>query len=134
MAMTKKLLLVALGIGVLIGVGYATNLLGTHKPGPRVPAPEPPPPPTADELALVAPLAPGAPLEDYTIAEIYRVDPGVMRVLCTKDAGRVQLDISLAGDGRAPVNIGPYAIFYAIDKAPDADGQRLAKALAAKIH
>jgi hypothetical protein len=89
----------------------------------------------AAELALIAPLAPGSALEDYTISAVHPVENGVLRVVCVRDKSRVQLDIALPGSGAlAAADAGRYAIFYSLDNAPEAEGQRLAKALAKNIH
>ncbi|HZS35822.1 MAG TPA: hypothetical protein VFF06_03300 [Polyangia bacterium] len=110
------------GVGVLVSRGRA------HRDRPARPASE-------AERALVAPLAVGAPLDDYQVREIHAVEKGVLRVVLARDAASVNLDVALAGPGanRALASAGPYAIFYSLKNAPDADGQRLAKALAAVI-
>jgi hypothetical protein len=85
------------------------------------------------EAALIAPLKAGAALEDYQVREVHGVTHGYERLVCTRGAGVVQLDVALAGDTRAPATAGRYAIFYSLKDAPDADGQKLAKALAAIV-
>ncbi len=88
-----------------------------------------------DELAFIAPIAPGALLEQYKIEEVHPVENGVLRVVCAKDKARVQLDVALQGENVRPASYtGRYAIFYSLENAPESDGQLLAKALAGHVH
>jgi hypothetical protein len=93
-------------------------------------------PASAAELALIAPLTVGSPLEDYQVREVHAVENGFVRVVCARDGAVVQLDIALGGGGgpnRALASAGQYSIYYSLQNAPDADGQKLAKALAAAM-
>lgn len=88
-----------------------------------------------DELALIAPLAPGSALENYSIAAVHPVEHGVLRVVCVKDKSRVQLDIALRGGQPPPTaDNGRYVVYYGMEDAPESDAQALAKALASRIH
>jgi hypothetical protein len=119
------LLLGILGAGIAAFVVAALILSGPKKP--RTAGP--------DELALIAPLAPGSALENYSIEAVHPVEHGVLRVVCLKDQSRVQLDIALRG-GQPPATAdnGRYVVYYGMENAPETDAQALAKALAEKIH
>jgi hypothetical protein len=91
------------------------------------------------ELAIVAPLAAGGRLGDFTVDEIRAVHRGRMRVVCARGRAIVHLDVALAAD---PADAGAgaaepaaatvrYAIFYALrGDASRADGEQLAGLLA----
>ncbi len=112
-------------------------------PGPPVPvasAPAtassaPPRPAGSAELALVAPLAPGSALLDFSIREIRAVDRGRLRVVCVKDRAVVRLDVALLDPEGAlpPASAGRYAVFYSLRGAAEEDGDRLARKLARVI-
>ncbi len=86
----------------------------------------------APELALVAPLAPGARLVDYEVVRIEGALRGAMRVVCAKGRGVVRLDLAIvAEEGPAPAaTAGRYAIFWGAHNAPLDEADALAKALA----
>ncbi|APR75714.1 Hypothetical protein A7982_01060 [Minicystis rosea] len=58
----------------------------------------PPPPPSAEELAILSPIAKGSAIDGFTVREIHGVHDGVLRVVCTKDHATVRLDVVLADD------------------------------------
>jgi hypothetical protein len=87
------------------------------------------------ELALVAPLAPGAELEGYTVKRIDAVFDGTVGVLLERGPDRVRLDVAMAGPDSASGNrvgaaAGTYAVYDRVEGAPTDDGERVAKALA----
>ncbi len=93
------------------------------------------------ELALVAPLAPGAELEGYTVRRVDAVFDGTVGVVLERGPDRVRLDVAMAGpDGargdRVGAAAGTYAIYaidvvnHTVDGAPAEDAERVAKALA----
>ncbi|TKC99120.1 hypothetical protein [Polyangium fumosum] len=96
------------------------------------PAPAPRPAGPA-ELALVAPLAPGSTLDGFAVREIRAVQDGVLMLVCEKDRAVVRLSVALAVDDgpTPPAFAGRYAVFYSARGSDPADGERLAKALAA---
>ncbi|MDI1431122.1 hypothetical protein [Polyangium sorediatum] len=96
------------------------------------PAPAPRPAGPA-ELALVAPLAPGSTLDGFAVREIRAVQDGVLTLVCEKDRAAVRLSVALAVDDgpTPPAFAGKYAVFYSARGSDPADGERLAKALAA---
>jgi len=96
-------------------------------------APRPAPVPAgAEELALVAPLAPGSELGGYQVRAIHGVQDGVMRLVCVKDRATVRLDVALVDDDgpQPPATAGRYAVFYSLKGAVPEDGLGLAEALA----
>jgi hypothetical protein len=119
------LLLGILGAGVVLAIVFALVASGGKRQ--RIAS--------ADELALIAPLAPGSALESYSIETVHPVEHGVLRVVCVKGKSRVQLDIALRGPGPLPTaDNGRYVVFYSLENAPESDGQLLAKALASRLH
>ena len=122
---------VALGIGAGLGYGIA------HEPAPVAgPAPVMPRSASAAELAVLAPLVPGAALADFVVREIVGVgDEGSLRVVCERGSVGVALDVALAAEGgpAPPARSGRYAIFYALRGASPAEGEGLARALAAVL-
>ncbi|UQA56285.1 hypothetical protein [Polyangium aurulentum] len=99
---------------------------------PRPPPPPPPRPAGPEELALVAPLVPGARLEDFEVREVRAVQGGVLTLVLAKDRATVRLSVALAEDGgpAPPALAGRYAVFYSLRNAQPEDGERLARALA----
>jgi hypothetical protein len=90
---------------------------------------------SAAELAIIAPAAPDAKLEDFDIREVRGVARGTMEVHCEKGATRVVLSIALVVEGGPvpPASTDRYAVFYSLRGATPEDGERLAKALAALL-
>ena len=95
-------------------------------------APPPPVAPSAEELSLVSPLAPGSPLAGFEVREIQGVRDGAMRVVCGKDKAVVRLDIALVDDDGVvpPATAGKFAVFYSVRGALPEEGDRLARKLA----
>ena len=122
---------VALGIGAGLGYGIA------HEPAPVAgPAPVMPRSASAAELAVLAPLVPGAALADFVVREIVGVGgEGSLRVVCERGPVGVALDVALAAEGgpAPPARSGRYAVFYALRGASPAEGEGLARALAAVL-
>jgi hypothetical protein len=86
------------------------------------------------ELALVAPLHEGSNLAGFEIAEIDPVTgSGLLRLVCRQGGATVRLDVGLAAAGSPPppATAGRYAVFYGVEHASAADGERLALALSA---
>jgi len=124
--------------GVALGVGAGLGYLVAHEPAPRDAEvmPEPPRLAGAAELAVLAPLRPGAALADFEVVEIRAVGAdGALRVVCARGEVVVALDVALAAAGGPPppARAGRYAIFYALRAATPAEGERLATALAAVL-
>lgn len=121
--------------GISLGVGAGLGYLIAHEPAPGAgPVPVQPRLASAAELALLAPLGPGATLGDFEVTEVLPIgDAGTLRVVCARDGVGVALDVALADkDGpRPPASTGRYAIFYALRGASQEEGERLALALAA---
>ena len=125
--------------GVALGAGAALGYAVSHERLPAPPGASSAPSAmraqaSAEELAILAPLKEGSTLGGFEVAEIDPVGgDGVLRIVCAKQGARVRLDVSLAVDGGPPppAVAGRYAIFYALEKAVPADGERLALALAA---
>jgi hypothetical protein len=92
----------------------------------------PPPPASAEELALVAPLAQGSELGGYEVRDIHGVQDGVMRIVCAKARATVRLDVALAGEGgpEPPATAGKYAVYYSLKGAFPEEGLALAQKLA----
>jgi hypothetical protein len=85
------------------------------------------------ELAILSPLREGGTLGEFLVAEIRPVGgDGTLQIVCRREGATVRLDVALAADGgpSPPAVAGPYAVFYALENAAPADGQRLALALA----
>lgn len=93
--------------------------------------PPPPRPANADELAILAPAAPGGALADFTIKEIHGVNLGTIDIFAEKGAARVVLSVALLSpDGpSAPASTDKYAVFYSLRGATPDDGERLANAI-----
>jgi len=88
-----------------------------------------------EELAVVAPLAPGTELGGFAVRDITGVQRGRMRVVLAKKDAVVRLDIALA-DPEGPVppaTTERYEIYYSLRGGTPEDGERLAKKLAAVI-
>jgi len=121
--------------GVAIGTGAALGYLVAHEPVPQTAAPHAAAVPLPEaERALLSPLHEGDALGGFAVTEIHAVgDDGVLRILCRKGRAAVRLEVALAGEGGPPppAIAGRYAVFYAIENADAADGERLAVALAA---
>jgi hypothetical protein len=122
------------GVALLLASGCRE-----HRPAPgpatsasAARAEAPPPPPSAEELALIAPLAAGSELEGFELREVHGVADGVLRLVCVKQKATVRLDIALADeDGpMPPAQAGKYAVFYGARNALPEDADRLAKRLA----
>jgi hypothetical protein len=124
---------------VAFGMGAALGYLVAHEKVPQAAiSAAPRPSPTETELALIAPLRGGSPLADYNIDQIEPVDAdGTLAIVARKGASTVRLEVALvdtSGSGPSPpATGGAYAVFFALDGAVPADGERLAKALAAVI-
>lgn len=137
-----------LGAAVALAVALVLGALGVHLAG-RAPArltpastgpasvtapapPQPPPPPSAEELALLSPLAPGSHLAGFEVRAIDGVRDGVLRVVCGKDRAIVRLDVALVDDEGAvpPATAGRFAVFYSLSGALPEEGDRLARKLA----
>jgi hypothetical protein len=90
------------------------------------------PPAGSAELAVVAPLAPGARLAGYDVVRVEAAERGAMRVVCAKGRALVRLEIALRADaGPEPAaTAGPYAIFWGAHDAPLDEAEALARALA----
>lgn len=130
------LLRAAIVASVAVGVGAGLGYLIAHEPAPTAgPAPVKPRSVSAAELALLAPLAPGSALADFEVREILGVEAGSLRVDCRRGEVGVALDVALAAEGEPapPARAGRYAIFYALRGASPAEGERLARALAAVL-
>jgi hypothetical protein len=95
------------------------------------PAP-PPPPPSAEELALLSPIAQGSQLAGFEVREIHGVRDGVMRLVLVKDKATVRLDVALLDDDGVvpPATAGKLAVFYSLHGALPEEGDRLARKLA----
>lgn len=122
-----------------LATGAAMGYVVAHEPTPRPASSSsssgPPPAPLAppDEAKILAPLAIGGALGDFTILEIRPIDgDGLMKIVCEKDRGFVSLVVALrAEDGPAPpAEAPPYAVFYGTRNATSSEGERLAIALA----
>jgi hypothetical protein len=128
--------------GVALGTGATLGYLVSHEPMPRgsgspstVSDTIPSDAPASDaELAILSPLREGGALGEF---EITRIEPigedGLLQITCRRGGAAVRLEVALAVDGGPlpPAVAGRYAVFYALEKAAPADGQRLALALAA---
>jgi hypothetical protein len=90
------------------------------------------PPAGPDELAIVAPLAPGDRLGDWVVRSVSAVVDGRMRVTLRKDKRLLRLEILLASeDGPAPpASSGKYAIFYRGRGAEPDEAAKAARSLA----
>ena len=121
----------ALGVGAWLGYLVAHEPVQSAGQKPVRPALA-----GAAELAVVAPLGPGAALADFAVTEILAVRDGALRVVCEREAVAVALDVALAAEGgpTPPAVAGRYAIFYALrGAATHEEGARLAAALAAVL-
>jgi len=127
-----------------VGAGLGYLIAHEPPPGSRSKQQETPPPeasPASErepageaELALVAPLREGGPLEGFRVTEIHAVDgDGLLRLVCRKGGAAVKLDVALRSEGgpEPPAFAGRYAVFYATEAASPAQGAVLARALAA---
>ncbi len=120
-------------------VGAGMGYLIAHEPVPHTGKEEetrpPRPPPAGDaELALLAPLREGGALGDFAVTEIDAVGAdGLLHLVCTKASAKVKLDVALKAEGgpAPPALAGRYAVFYATEGASSAEGDALARALAA---
>lgn len=123
-------------IGGVLGYGIA------YRPGPdrsssrpvaEGVAPARPPPPRASEAEreFLRPLAEGRRLGGFEVRELRPVDNGSLRIVCERDGARVKLDIALLGpeSPSPPAMVGRYAIYYSLERASQADGERLAREL-----
>ncbi|MFT3772772.1 MAG: hypothetical protein QM820_45865 [Minicystis sp.] len=92
----------------------------------------PPPPPSAEELAILAPIARGSDLAGFEVREIHGVRDGVLRIVCTKKDSLVRLDIALTDDEGPvpPATAGKYAVFYTAKSTLPDDAAKLAQQLA----
>lgn len=88
--------------------------------------------PTAEEMAILAPLTKGSSLGGWEIVRVEGTDRGALRVVCVQKRAVVRLYIALAADdGPAPpATAGKFAIFYSLKDASAEDGERLAAELA----
>ena len=92
----------------------------------------PPPPPSAEELALIAPIARGSEIDGFIVRDVRGVEDGRMRLVCVKDEAVVRLDVALLdSDGPLPpASAGRYAVYYSLKGATPEDGDKLARRLA----
>lgn len=95
----------------------------------------PPPPPSAEELALIAPIARGSEIDGFIVRDVRGVEDGRMRLVCVRDEAVVRLDVALLDpDGPLPpASAGRYAVYYSLKGATPEDGDKLAKRLAAAL-
>jgi hypothetical protein len=122
---------------VSLAAGAAAGYAVSHEPAPPGPGAAAlradRPRAGAAERAIMAPLREGSPLaEGFAIEHVDAVRDGVLAVGCRKGDARVRLDVALAAVGgpQAPATAGPYAVYYATFGATQAEGERLAVALA----
>ncbi len=132
----------ALLIATTLALGAACERLSPSSVGAPGPTPSPASamvvgarpraPAGAAELALVAPLAPGATLGAFRVREVLAVSEGSMRVVCESDASVVTLEIALDDEqqARPPASSGRYAIYYSGRRVLPDDAAALARALA----
>ncbi len=119
---------------VALGVGAGLGYLIAHERAPAGDGPGESRPAGAAELAVVAPLGPGAALADFAVVEIQAVsDAGTLGVVCERGDTRVRLEVALPAKAGPPppARAGHYAIYYSTGAATSKDGERLALALAA---
>lgn len=92
-------------------------------------------PPTNQELAVIAPLTTGTKISDFDVVEIRGVTEGGLDLVVRKGAARIVLTVALLAQGGPPppASTDRYAIFYSLRGAEPADGERVAKALAAVL-
>jgi len=123
------------GLGGL-GLYRAQRREAAPAPGPpasaSAPVEEPPPPPSAEELALLSPLAPGSQLAGFEVREIQGVRDGVLRLVLAQGKAIVRLDVALLDDDGVvpPATAGKFAVFYSVLRARPEEGDRLARTLA----
>jgi hypothetical protein len=127
------LLVIGVGAVSLIGPPSAPTQPSVVADAPAA-GPERTPPASPSELAVVAPLAPGADLGGWTVDGIEGVHDGAIAVVLHRDEQRFSLRVALDSPGGplAPAHVGRYAIYYSggIDGA---EAQTLAAALQAVI-
>ena len=121
---------IALAIAVALGGGLFAARSGYVARAPGGPSGSTSMPVT--DLALIAPLRPGATLDGFTLAAIDPVADGVMTIHLRRGDTRVRLMLALAATDSppAPVSVGRYAIFYSATKEDGATADGLAKQLA----
>lgn len=136
--------LIAVGLVAALAVYLNRDVHTSPASGPRVPGSEgsgggstgKPAPILKEagpaELALVAPLEKGGKLLDYDLRAISSVDDGVLWLILVKGDAVVYLTVAMASDAgaRAPIVVGPYAIFYSGFHASEDASVRLGNALA----
>ena len=94
--------------------------------------PSPPPAAGSAELALVAPIAPGARFEGWMVRRVSSVHAGAIRIELERGSERAALTIHAAKGGPSPpATAGPYAVYYS--SRDPAEGERLSRALAAVL-
>jgi hypothetical protein len=83
------------------------------------------------ERAFLRPLTEGRSLGGFQVRELRPVEKGSLRIVCERDGARVNLDIALLGpeSPSPPAMAGPYAVYYSLERASQADGERLAREL-----
>jgi|GEM_PF-2757235 len=120
---------------VALGVGAALGYVLTHERGPSRPKSVKPASPAGPaELALIAPLAVGSTVDGYELRTVDAVHDGVEVLTFARGASIVRIEIALDSP-EAPATAGRYAVFYSLadGSVPEADGQMLAKTVAAAL-
>ena len=122
------------------GTGAAMGYVVAHEPPPRAsttPTTRPAEPqrasPTDAERALIFPLREGSTLGGFNVVDVPAIgDDGVLVIVCQRDGATVRLTLALAApaEPRPAAIVGPYAVFYGVENASAADGERLSLALA----
>lgn len=140
----------ALGAALLVARGRRHATLPPPAPHARAGDRGPPPASTADasrtpspganapprpaagpaELALVAPLVPGARLADAEVTAITSVQQGFMHVTALREGRTYDLGVGLARDGVAALRAGRYAVYIFGSIRPDPASFPIADALA----
>ena len=134
--LVRAFLVTAAGFGVGALLGY----LVSHERPPQQATAAPPAPSAARphasdlELAIIAPLREGGVLGGFEVVEIDPIGTdGALRITCRKQSSVVHLDVALGVDGGPPppAVAGRYSVFYRVEQAAPAEGERLSLALAA---
>jgi hypothetical protein len=121
---------------VSLGIGSALGFtIGRHERAPGTKAPSTAGPLLTDnERALLAPVTEGGKLGEFDVTEVHPIgEDGGLRLACRKEHAIVRLEIVRAAPESppAPITEGPYAIYYSVQDASQADGEALAGSLAA---
>ncbi len=124
---------------VALGAGAAAGYAVSHERGPGSASSSASPPARAAagpvELAVIAPIAPGAAIAGYTVDFVRAIGPeGQITIECSRGAARARIELArlAAGAPDPPAKAGPYAVYYG-GGAPPGDGERLARAVAAVV-